>query len=575
MLKSNNFLDWRGPSQWASIIIFFLFFVGFAVRIVGVNWGYAHPDENISMAAKVLTGNLIPDSHYYPPLLNYLVAGSFAATYIGGRFGGAWANVEQFRAEYFSNPELFKIAARSVTAALGALLAPLFYMSARWTGLGFKASLFCGLVGLLSPANVLFSHFSKSDIGMTSAVVLVAGLLILKSHEIAARRLDYWLGLALVLAVSFKHSAVFSLIPMLLVWMALRSNQSLEGLGGTVKRVLVVAIIGWPILNIGIILDFQNFLSYQKLQSQFSNRSDGIYIPIETFLNLLVSDVTGVGYLSSLTFVGLSAVAIAGRTSAPVLNWQIWLPSSVLISVCLILYIVGGRQPASLWLPQFTLIQLYAALGLARLFSSVSKFRRFFSILLAGSILIASGAGCLEMMRQAVAPPIKELVRSYMSENIGANTKILSSASWDIPRNQAATDAKIAREQRLAKKYGVTLPSKAPEKLTVDPLKSGFYIIDIPFVIGGLEIYDEKDVKVVKPFAWPIQQEEFHLDYWLDRGFTIFITADIQTYTESKVPAYRRLHGEIQDRCERTKEFLPTKVLFSEPSVQIFDCTRR
>ena len=48
-------------------ILSFLFLFALALRLIGIDWGSAHPDENPAAAAKVLTGQLTTDQQYYPP----------------------------------------------------------------------------------------------------------------------------------------------------------------------------------------------------------------------------------------------------------------------------------------------------------------------------------------------------------------------------------------------------------------------------------------------------------------------------------------------------------------------------
>lgn len=59
-------------SQISSIRPFLLLFLAaLLIRLSGILWGGVNPDEAFGAAVKVLAGQIVPDTHYYPPLLYY------------------------------------------------------------------------------------------------------------------------------------------------------------------------------------------------------------------------------------------------------------------------------------------------------------------------------------------------------------------------------------------------------------------------------------------------------------------------------------------------------------------------
>jgi hypothetical protein len=110
-----------------------------AVRFIAIDWHGAHADEHPAAAAKVLTGQLIDDFMYYPPLLNYCTAILFAGYFLLGKLVGYWSSTEDFRLAFFSDRAPFYVLLRAVTATWAALVAPLVYWlalrlgQARWT----------------------------------------------------------------------------------------------------------------------------------------------------------------------------------------------------------------------------------------------------------------------------------------------------------------------------------------------------------------------------------------------------------------------------------------------------------
>ena len=108
-----------------------LFLLAFALRALGADYGYFHGDERINDAAKVLAGQIVPGQHFYPPLITYLNGLAFGGLFALGLPLGWWGSPGEFRAQYFSDPTVFYLTARYLTAVIGALIAPLFFAIGR------------------------------------------------------------------------------------------------------------------------------------------------------------------------------------------------------------------------------------------------------------------------------------------------------------------------------------------------------------------------------------------------------------------------------------------------------------
>lgn len=88
----------------------------------------------------MLTGDLVPGQHFYPPPIHDLNALGLAGRFALGLPLAWWGGPGAFRAQYFSDPTVFHVTARLLAALIGALLAPLFYAIARCAGLeGWRA----------------------------------------------------------------------------------------------------------------------------------------------------------------------------------------------------------------------------------------------------------------------------------------------------------------------------------------------------------------------------------------------------------------------------------------------------
>lgn len=199
----------------------------------------------------------------------------FGALFAVGLPFGWWDGVGSFRAQYFDDPTVFYVTARLVTAAFGALLAPIFYLCARRIGLAPGTSLITGLLAALFPLAVYQSHIAKGDVAMATFIVAAIAATLARVGTDRPFRWDALFGLAVVLALSFKHSAVFVLAPLALGHLLILGfREGARAAGLAFLRGIIVVLILWPILNIGTILDFKTFLEYQQIQSVMSIRGN-------------------------------------------------------------------------------------------------------------------------------------------------------------------------------------------------------------------------------------------------------------------------------------------------------------
>lgn len=144
------------------LIRLFLFLLFLAVTIPGVNWGLPalwNPDELVWRASSALRGELIfdqtePDFNY-PSLPKHVM---FAVGKIV--FGLGYSNYAFF------------IAARLVSALLGALVAVFVYSLARTMGANKRISLLAGLLYITSGIASANAHFAHNDLYLQFFTVL-------------------------------------------------------------------------------------------------------------------------------------------------------------------------------------------------------------------------------------------------------------------------------------------------------------------------------------------------------------------------------------------------------------------
>jgi hypothetical protein len=555
----------RERGQGAAILLG-LFVLAFAVRIIGVDYGYFHGDERVNDAARVLTGQLVPGQHFYPPLLNYLNGIAFGLLYAGGRVLGVWPDTGAFRAQYFTDPTVFHITARLVTAALGAAVAPLFYIAARGLRLPVWPALAVGVLGVLLPIAVYQSHIAKGDVPLATATVLVICALLRRHQPGAGVWQDVALGASAVLALSFKQSFLFILLPLVVGhgWLLWRA-------GGAVVRsfavALAVAAVLWPVLNIGILLDFQSFLEYQRIQSVMSVADGSVGEALALWAARGVSAVQGITPVSFALGALFPLWLASPRCTLPQKPLLACVWGALALSTLLMLGLVGARQPEHLWLPQFAGMHLLAALAIGDLM----RRGRAGVALWAGTVALAI-YGAVVVSQQALAPPIRDELQALLTRRY-ADRHILTGVTLTLPQAEKARAEDVARLQRLAQKYGVTLPDEAPERAAPVPGAALFYR-PTPPVMFGLEDAKDEDVQgVVQAHAWPLQAEEWVLDAWLAQGVDLFVASDLD-YALHDTPSrlFRAFWSDVVARCATVAEIAPRKPLFLERKVTVLDC---
>lgn len=557
---------------WQKVTLLFL--VALLVRIVGIHYGYWHGDERINSAAKVLAGQLVPGQHFYPPLFNYINAVFFGLMYAVGRLVPFWHDAAGFRAQYFADPTPFYLMARFVTAAISAVTVPIFYYAGQALKFDKKSCLWMAGFGMFIPVMILLSHIAKSDIGLATSTVLVFFLLILKYENLEKKSIDVALGVSLALALSFKHSYVFIMAPLALAHMYLLWKE--VDIARTVRSLCLVAVVmipAWSVMNIGILLDFQNFLDFQKIQAQMSVR-DG-----ETFFQAAGAwfywashNANGVNVVVTLAFIVFPAYLFSSfcRIERKLLILAMWV--SVFLPMVLLIKMSGTRQHAGLWVPYFTAMQFFVAIAFVDLMrSSVSKVK-ISATAVTGVAMALSLFGTLVVWKQALAKPIA----IDIAEDLQAfypDRKILTTYKLRLEQVQEAKDQEMARHVRLAEKYGIELPPRAEER-EAKSIGGGVFYYNIPDVMFGLEHTDEESLKdVMKPYTWPLQKEEWTLGHWVGKGVSVIVLADHDYFlNETDVEIYRDFHHEIAGSCKKVAFYEARKPYLIEFPLTVYEC---
>lgn len=555
--------------EWKWMIA--LFAVALVVRIIGVDHGAIIGDERINEAAKVLTGRLVPDQHFYPPLLNYLTAILYGFMFAVGKVMGVWPDATAFRSQYFQDPTIFSVAGRVLVAAISALMAPIAYKFARKMKYEMGEALLISTVILLAPLSVYLSFMYKGDPALASFSLLTILLMVRKSQVPESWRLDIWLALSMVLALSFKHSFALNMLPLAIAYLV--AIYPLVGVSGTlwsVVRIFLVGVITWPVLNIGIVLDFQNFLDFQKIQSVMSITEGAT---LSQSLGLLVERVfhlqSGLGLILPVLFLAFPLVA--NRTVQPRMLISIWL--ATIAGMILVAYLVRLRQPEHLWVSFFVVVAFFAALTLIE----ILRMHRAVGRILGAGVLALAIFGCLGLWQQTLARPITQEIASVIQENYSVRKIATGIPLPTVPQSRIAQDYEVARHQRTANKYDIELPPLSAERIIPLNSPNSQFILPLPNPMSGLEnARDEDLVGNIRPYAWPPQIADWTLDAWLADGVDVFVVSNLPYLMhETSSVMLRAFYQDLNERCKVTAEFEPRKPLFLERKTIIMDCSMR
>ena len=548
-----------------------LFAFALLLRLIGVDWHGQHPDEDISGPARVLAGDLHLHSFYYPPLLTYLVAIGDVVLFALGLLLGWWHSTAELRAAYFNDSTPFFVTARVVVAICSAIAAPIAWALARQIRLPRTAALLAGLAAILSPGAIYFAHIAKSDSGLAPAylLALLCALRMIERPSSLSRPIQ--LGIAVGLAVSFKQSALFFLVPafaFLVPWSLYESSERPVLIRSWAVAIAASSITA-ALLNIAILADPTPFLAAQAVQSQMSFRPASLQETMKTSYMQLVGPNVGLPVVALIVAPTLWMLGIVrGHSSVRLLLVVMGIGCA---GASIIICSVGGsRQPLQLWLPSVVLGVVAAAIGAGTLVGGSNRVLRVlgyagFAVLVASTIV-----RIVPILTQATAPPLAARLATVIRRAAPPEAKIVSNVDLSpyLPLSPESQTLPRARHERLAKHYGIVLP---PPDRPLTGIANGYTIIDFPWVIGGLEDYRPDQVKVVVPYAWPLQPDEWQLSSWLDQGFHHFVVSDAARLRDNPVPAYRNLFRSI-DQCVRIASVPATRPLFGEHDAGIYRC---
>jgi hypothetical protein len=290
------------------------------------------------------------------------------------------------------------------------------------------------------------------------------------------------------------------------------------------------------------------------------SKSDSIAVSTVHLLRMLSDNTLG------LTVAGLAAglLGVFVRRDGKFLVLWMAAVASIIASKAL----AGSNFRTQYLLPPGLLLY---TLGCVAAVSLIERkgISRWIGLCTTTAILVSALVGSFQIVTQAmrvpvkfrVAEAIKKICRPERDRILGATTDL------GLPISAEALQHGRARHERIAKKYGVELPASPVERTERGTERTGGYFIQsMPWVVGGLEELKPEQVKIVKPFNWPIQYEEWKLDYWVDQGFNIYVIGDMDSLLHHPVEEYRSFFNEIRQRCDLVDEIPTHRPLFDTVS---------
>jgi hypothetical protein len=384
------------------------------------------------------------------------------------------------------------------------------------------------------------------------------------------------IGITVALAFGFKQSALLVLGPLAIAMLiVLARRESMSSASKSFGVALAVLLVLWPIMNIGILLDIDGFMAFQRIQTVMSIREqDGFGVGLPITLGILGDAV-----------VGLNPVLFAMACVTPIWLWSwscrlqfkdaligIWISNAV--STIVISLIVGTRQPEHLFLPNLYIFLLLTALVLVDMLRVYVRLPR---IIIAITSIVGFGilaAGASNVVRQATATPVAADLAEFLAAEY-PNAKIQTGLALPVPQTVAAQRMEFDRFNRLGDKYNVTMPEIAQERILTEDAENAQFWVGAPFVMSGLEGDTVQDAEFeVQPHAWPLQPEEWLLDTWLAQGFEVIVVNHLDHLLNHSLSSnIRAYHAELIERCNVVQAYDARKPLYLEFDITVFDCS--
>jgi hypothetical protein len=419
----------------------------------GLPYSY-HADE-VSLLRRTLgfgTGDLNPHAFHWPAFHLYLVFAVFGVAYLVARAFGIVASREEFGALWFSDPTLFFLLARGISAILGTATVGLVYLCGRRLG-GPRAGLLGALCLALTYYHVRDSHLATLDVP-TAFWVAATLVLALRLDESAGLRDWLLAGAAAGLAAATKYNGGIALVALLAAGLAGPGHRRLD-------RFSLAALVAAGVFlaaNPYVLLDFPTFqrdFQFQRLhiaEGQWGLGGDGAFAYyVDKMLRVSLKDT------SRSVFDPMVLLFVAGAVAATVAAPR--RAAAIVLSVpgAYLLYIGGWGMAATRYLePAFP--GLAAAAGFALSRAPVA------ARLLGGAALSLSACTVIVGSMILSGLDTRTEAKLWIESHIPANAKI-AIENYAPPLARSAEN--LARRIRGVANGELRHPTQSLERLTL------------------------------------------------------------------------------------------------------------
>jgi hypothetical protein len=276
------------------------------------------------------------------------------------------------------------------------------------------------------------------------------------------------------------------------------------------------------------------------------------------------------------TYAGATLPGLVAGLAAPLLRRDrltFWIWSATLLGFGVVASIAGANVTANLILPYASLFLLLGSLTAVGLLVRPGV-ARVAGVVTTALILGQATLGSCVFLRQTLSPSVYWYAAQVLERiAVPEETRIMAGfpAQLGLPLNAEVQREESKRHERLAAKYGVTLPPTAPERNgSRSVVTKGYHIRSYCFS-HYFDDLSEDQFGQVRPFLWPLQQDEWELQDWLDQGYTVFVVGNEPSLLRSPQESIRRFFDEVRQRGRLVAD-LPNnqRSLLWEPEIRIY-----
>ncbi len=264
-----------------TIILIAILVLGFGLRIYGIDFGLPHSyhddeDRLVHHALAFGMGDLNPHYFNYPSFMMYFLFLFYGAFYVFGTIFGYFSSMSDFTMLFFSDPTMFYIIGRAITALLGTATIFVVYLIGKRL-YSRTAGVVAALTLSVLPVHVLSSHYITTDVPMTFFIIAAAYFSVRILEE---GRLKHYILAAIMtgLAAGTKYNGVLASVFILTAHMARVSGIRAKAGCLFSNRIMIagaVVVVIFFCVSPFCFLDFNTFIEDFRFDSEHIH--NGVY----------------------------------------------------------------------------------------------------------------------------------------------------------------------------------------------------------------------------------------------------------------------------------------------------------